>query len=147
LGRGSVYKAKKNYPMALADFTKAIELKPDDPAAHYFRGLIYQATSDNQSAIADLTIAVNNRPDAPDPHFARGVSYMETQEYKKALEDFQIAGTNKVNNYEAWANAGQAAEALGDKQEAARDYKRALQINSSSKIANDGLRRVGGQDA
>ena len=55
---------------------------------------------------------------------------MAVQEYKKALEDFQVAGTNKVNNYEAWAYAGQAAEAMGDRKEAAHDYRKALQINS-----------------
>jgi tetratricopeptide (TPR) repeat protein len=72
---------------------------------------------------------------------------MATQNYKKAFEDFQVAGTNKVNNYEAWANAGQAAEAMGDRKEAARAYRRALQINSSSRTAYEGLRRVGGDEA
>ena len=65
------------------------------------------------------------------------------QEYKKALEDFQVAGTNKVNNHEAWAYAGQAAEAMGDRKEAVRDYRKALQINNRNERAYDGLRRVG----
>ncbi len=69
---------------------------------------------------------------------------MAIQDYKKALEDFQVAGTNKVNNYDAWAHAGQAAESLGDRAQAAQAYRKALQINSSSRIAYEGLRRVGG---
>ncbi len=109
VGRGNVYKEQRNSPLAIADFGKAIELKPDDPAAYYSRGLIYQAMNDHRSALDDLTVAVNYRPDASDPHYARGVSYMALNEYKKAFDDFQVAGTNKVNNYEAWAYAGQAA--------------------------------------
>ena len=128
----------------MADFGKAIELKPDDPAPYYSRGLIYQAMNDHRAAVDDLSIAVNFRPDAADPHFARGLSYMAVQEYKKAFEDFQVAGTNKVNNFEAWAYAGQAAEYLGNRADAAHAYRKALQINSSSRIAYEGLRRVGG---
>jgi tetratricopeptide (TPR) repeat protein len=144
VGRGNVYKGMRNYPMAVADFSKAIELKADDPAPYYSRGLIHQAMADHRSAIDDLSVAVNFRPDAADPHYARGVSYMAVQEYKKAFDDFQVAGTNKVNNLEAWAYAGQAAESLGDRAQAAQAYKRALQIDSSSRIAYEGLRRVGG---
>jgi tetratricopeptide (TPR) repeat protein len=143
-GRGNVYKDEKNYPAAIADFGKAIELKPDDPAAYYSRGMIHQAMNDHRASIDDLSIAVGYRPDAPDPHHARGVSYMAVQEYKKALDDFQIAGTNKVNNYEAWALAGEAAECLGDRAQAAQAYRRALQINASSRLAYEGLKRVGG---
>ena len=101
--------------------------------------------NDHRSALDDLTVAVNYRPDASDPHYARGVSYMALNEYKKAFDDFQVAGTNKVNNYEAWAYAGQAAEQLGDRAEAAQAYRKALQINSSSSFAHEGLRRVGGE--
>lgn len=144
IGRGNVYKEQRNYPLAVADFGKAIELKPDDPAPYYSRGLIHQAMSDHRSALDDLSIAVNFRPDAADPHYARGVSYMAVQEFKKAFDDFQVAGTNKVNNFDAWANAGQAAEYLGNRADAAQAYRRALQINSSSRLAYEGLRRVGG---
>ena len=38
---------------------------------------------------------------------------------------------------------GEAAEAIGDRKEAARDYRKALQINSSNAKAYEGLRRVG----
>jgi tetratricopeptide (TPR) repeat protein len=144
VGRGNVYKEQRNFPMAIADFAKAIELKPDDPTPYYSRGLIYQAMNDHRSAVDDLTVAVNYRPDAADPHYARGISYMAVQDYKKAFDDFQVAGTNKVNNYEAWASAGRAAEYLGDRAEAAQAYRKALQINSSSEVAYQGLKRVGG---
>ena len=72
---------------------------------------------------------------------------MAIQDYKKALEDFQVAGTNRVNNYEAWTYAGKAAEAMGDRKLAARAYRKALQINSDSQAAYEGLRRVGGDEA
>ena len=143
-GRGNVYKEQRNFPLAIADLAKAIELKPDDPAPYYSRGLIYQAMNDHRSALDDLTVAINYRPDSPDPHYARGISYMAVQDYKKALDDFEVAGTNKVNNIEAWTSAGQAAEHMGKRVEAAQAYRRALQINSSDSVAYEGLRRVGG---
>lgn len=147
IGRGNIYKGQKNLPLAMADLSKAIELRPDDPIAYFNRGLIHQAMSDHRSAVDDLSVAVNYRPDAPDPHFARGLSYMAVRNFEKAYDDFQTAGTNKVNNVEAWALAGQAAEATGDRKQASRAYKKALQINPSHKVAYEGLRRVGSGEA
>ena len=70
---------------------------------------------------------------------------MAVQEYKKAFDDFQVAATNKVRQLRGLGlYAGQAAERLGDRAEAAQAYRKALQINSSSQLAYEGLRRVGG---
>jgi tetratricopeptide (TPR) repeat protein len=47
---------------AIADFTKAIELKPDYAEAYYFRGLAKQAKRDLDGATTDFTKAIELKP-------------------------------------------------------------------------------------
>ncbi len=42
------------YALSLADWNKTLELKPDQPEAHYGKGLVYERLKDWQNAIADF---------------------------------------------------------------------------------------------
>ena len=119
----------------MADFGKSIELKPDDPAPYFSRGLIYQAMNDHRAALDDLTVAVNYRPDAADPHYARGVSYMACTNTRRPSTISKSPGRTRSTTTRPGPMPGQAAESLGDRAEAAQAYRRALQINSSSRLA------------
>ena len=63
------------------------------------------------------------------------------------LKQSQIVRILRLQGAYEQIKLGQAAEALGDRKEAAKNYRKALQINASSRIASDGLRRVGGDEA
>jgi tetratricopeptide (TPR) repeat protein len=142
VGRGNVHRLVKNHPMAIADFTRAIEIEPD-PVALFNRGLSRQATGQHAQAIDDFDGALGFRADAPDVYYAKGLSEMALRKFEGAYDDFYKAAQGSKNNFEAWALRGQAAEALGEKREAARAYQRALQINPSFRPAREGLERVG----
>jgi tetratricopeptide (TPR) repeat protein len=60
--RGIAYLDKSNYEMALADFEKAIQLRPDSALAYYSRGLAYYSMGDDIQAIADFkkVLELNN---------------------------------------------------------------------------------------
>lgn len=142
VGRGSLYKAQNNLPQALADYSRAIELRADDPVAYYNRGLVQQAMNEHRRAVDDFNMALGYKGDAPEPHYARGISLLELRDYKKAYDDFLLVAEAR-NHHEAWTYTGKAAEGMGSKQDAARAYKRALQLNPSYKPAAEGLRRLG----
>ncbi len=56
--RGNVYLAQKNYDMAIADFTQAIALAPNDPSAYVGRGLASYFKGQRESADADFRAAL-----------------------------------------------------------------------------------------
>jgi Flp pilus assembly protein TadD len=48
---------KPHNDRAIADYNRAIELKPDHASAYNYRGLAYSAKGDNDQAIADYNRA------------------------------------------------------------------------------------------
>jgi len=52
--RGSAYADKGQYDLAIADFTKAIEIDPHYIVAYFNRGLSYKAQGEKAKAVADL---------------------------------------------------------------------------------------------
>jgi tetratricopeptide (TPR) repeat protein len=133
-----------NHPMAIADFTKALEVQ-GDPIAYFNRGLSRQAIGQHAQAVDDFENALGFRPDAPEVYHAKGLSELELRKFEKAFDDFYKAAQGNKNNYEAWALRGRAAEGMGARKEAARAYQRALQINPSFRPAREGLDRVGNE--
>ncbi len=63
---------KGNILGALADFDKAIEMRPNYANAYYGRGVVKKATGDLDGAITDLTKAIQIRPSDPSPYWVRG---------------------------------------------------------------------------
>lgn len=141
VGRGNVHRLLNEDRKAIADFTKAISIQPD-PVAHFNRGLSRQKLGLHSEAIDDFDNAIGFRADAPEVYQAKGLSEMALKRYDSAYDNFYKAASGSKRNFEAWALRGQAAEALGNKQDALRAYNRSLQINPSFQPAREGLQRV-----
>lgn len=141
VGRGNVYRLLNEHRKAIGDFTKAISIQPD-PVAHFNRGLSRQKLGLHSEAIDDFDNAIGFRADAPEVYQAKGLSEMALKRYDSAYDNFYKAASGSKRNFEAWALRGQAAEALGNRQDAVRSYNRALQINPSFQPAREGLQRV-----
>ena len=70
VGRGNMYRQRKQTDLALADFNSAIQLDPTDPRAYHNRGLIEQAQGQHTPAIADFSKAISLAPSAVEPYNA-----------------------------------------------------------------------------
>jgi tetratricopeptide (TPR) repeat protein len=73
--RGQKEFSKRHWNGAIADFTKAIRLRPDHAEAYYWRGVAQNskgAKSNPLEAIADFTQAIQLKPDYADAYFSRG---------------------------------------------------------------------------
>src|SRR5262245_53526331 len=55
--RGTAYRLKGDLDLAIADYTKVIELDPTRAAAYNSRGLAYASKGDYARALADVTKA------------------------------------------------------------------------------------------
>lgn len=108
LRRGEDFSGIHQYDKAIADYTTAIELKPDYAEAYNDRGFAYFLTGDFERAIRDYTRAIELRPNYPKAYNSRGVAYMaggfglarSVPDFDRAIElepDFRYAYINRAN--------------------------------------------------
>jgi tetratricopeptide (TPR) repeat protein len=110
--RGKAYSAKGDQVQAIADYTQAIKLEPDNAIYLANRGLSYLAREDYESAIADFTHAIQIDPDD---------TFSNAKRYNWRAE--------------AYENKGEYDMAIAD-------YNASLQINPDDTDAKIGLSRV-----
>ena len=67
--------AKGDYDRVLQDYTKAIDLNPDDANAYNNSGVAYHLKKEYESAIADYTQAIQLKPDYAIAYNNRGRAY------------------------------------------------------------------------
>src|SRR5580658_4847956 len=72
----------------IAEFTKAIELKPDDAEAYNHRGSAKQAKGDLDGAIADFTKAIQLKPDDAGAYNNRGSARQDKGNLDVAIAAF-----------------------------------------------------------
>ncbi len=84
---GVEHAGKDDRGSAVDEFTKAIELKPDDPKAYFNRGVNYAETGDLDRAIADLTKAVELDPRFAEAYLNRGLAYRRKGEHDRSTGD------------------------------------------------------------
>ena len=80
---------QEDYQGALADYTKSIEINPNDAFAYVRRGEIYQTLENYQSAIAEYDKALDIDPQIAGAYINRGSAKNALNDYQGALDDFQ----------------------------------------------------------
>eukprot|EP00058_Branchiostoma_floridae_P018944 XP_002604433.1 hypothetical protein BRAFLDRAFT_79267 [Branchiostoma floridae] len=126
-GRGSAYARKGlqykiNAELALADFTKAIELDRKLAESYERRAEILSPIGRGRDAIVDLDIAINLEPTAR-RFFRRGTLNFLREEAAKIFENVIKANPEYV---EAIRNLGQVYRELGDYEKAMEQFNTAL---------------------
>ena len=125
-GRGECYRAKKNYPLALEDYSKALPLI-DDPNTIYFNwGEILYEQKKYQEAIEMNTTLINNCPTDCEGFYNRGLAEKCLKMHEAAVKDFDEAIRLGINNNWAFYNKGNSLKALYRYEEAAAEYAKFL---------------------
>jgi|WetSurMetagenome_2_1015567.scaffolds.fasta_scaffold82291_3 tetratricopeptide (TPR) repeat protein len=81
----------KSIDSAIADYTKAIEIKPDYTEAYVGRGDLYWNSKNNDKAIADYNKALEIDSNLQEAYSGRGFAYFYSKNYDKAKFDFSKA--------------------------------------------------------
>ena len=132
LDRGWAYHCIFERETAIADYTKAIKLKPDFILAYFRRGMAYStSTGDNDNAIADFTQVIQLDADNayPGAYFARGLAYDNKKNYKRAIEDVTKMIELKPNYAEAYNRRGMAYFGMDDYNRAIENFTRAIELD------------------
>ncbi|BAU08523.1 tetratricopeptide repeat-containing S1 family peptidase [Fischerella sp. NIES-3754] len=120
---------QKDYKGAIADYTSALKINPNDADAYNNRGVARSDLGDKQGAIADYTSALKINPNDADAYNNRGNARSDLGDKQGAITDFNSALKINPNDAEAYYNRGNARRLLGDKQGAIADYTSAIKIN------------------
>jgi tetratricopeptide (TPR) repeat protein len=89
--RGNAYGKSRKFDLAIADFTKAIELNPKRFENYAARAVAYRETNRMPEALADFNHAISLNASDPRLLSDRGVIYKRTGKLENAIADFSKA--------------------------------------------------------
>ncbi len=126
--RGVSYHAKGDYDRALDDFTRAIELAPQNAFCYNQRGVSYHNKGEHDRALADLTRAIELAPQQAEYYFERGKFYHNQNKYDRALADFTQAIELDPQNAQYYYSRGVSYHNKGEYNHAIADHTRAIAL-------------------
>jgi len=134
--RGFAYLQARQFPEALADFSKAITINPLDANAFMGRGTLYTRTGSHAQAIADLNRAIEIDPRYAEAYAKRCFVRMMQANPAAALPDCEKAVALDPRHRDALTNRGVVYAALNRVNDAAESYKRALDVDATNPDAH-----------
>ena len=128
--RGLIYEELGQYDLALADYAKAIELKPNFAMACTNRGITYRQLGKPDLALADFGRAIKLDPDrAVVAYYNRGLIYQGQGKVKLALDNYDRAIEQKPDYLAVYSRRGLAYAQLGQYKLSSADCTRAIAVN------------------
>ena len=118
----------KDYYGAIADYTKAIEINPNNASTYYNRGLVKYKLKDYYGAIEDYTKAIEIDPNFANAYYNRGLSKKNLKDYYGAIADYTKAIEINPNDAKAYNNRGVVKYYSGDTNGACKDGRKALEL-------------------
>jgi tetratricopeptide (TPR) repeat protein len=113
---------------AIADFTTAIRLNPNDAEAYCKRGKAHFEKGDYDSAIADFSEAIRLNPDYAGAYYWRGrTHYVNCDDENSVIADFTEVIRLNPNDAEAYYRRG-SAYSLRDNVRAIADFTEAIRL-------------------
>lgn len=87
---GHLHGDREEYRLAVADFTRAIELMPDFGQAYYDRGLLYwRELGEAEQAARDLTRVIELKPTRAEAWFNRALAFQTLGDTANAIADYE----------------------------------------------------------
>ena len=120
---------QRNMAGALADYERALDLRPDDPATLNNRGIVQAEMGDLAGALADYTRALALRPDDPATLYNRGNVKGDMGDLAGAVADYTRALDLRPDDPDTLYNRGFARSYAGDFDGALADYQRGLELS------------------
>ncbi len=127
--RGISFGMLKRPIEALADFDRAIALKPDYVEAYSNRGIVLYDLGRYDEALASYDQALELAPAHYQTYSNRGNVLKALTRFEDAITSYNNALTLNRNYYQAYNNKGSALNELSRFDEALASYKQAININ------------------
>jgi tetratricopeptide (TPR) repeat protein len=99
--RGAAYTNEQKFPEAIADFSEALKMKPNDAGIYERRAYVEMKMNDLDKALADYSEAIRLNPDEIRYYLYRGYIYEKKGDIKKSIADTEKALKLDKHNAEA----------------------------------------------
>ena len=141
VSRGLAWESRGDHDRAIADFTYAITLNPNDALAYNNRGLAWREKQDVDRAIADFTDAIRINPlprsdmaasGHVNIHTNRGLAWWAKGDFDRAFSDFDRAISLDHEDADAYRRRSQAFIEKGDLDHAVADLDELIRIDPKS---------------
>ncbi len=130
--RGIVHGQADRYELALADFDRALELRPDYEDALGGRGVTFRLMERYEDALADFTRVIDLDPNVARAFAHRGKTYRLMERYEDALADLTRAIDLDPNYAWAIADRGLTYRSMKRYEDALADLTRAIDLDPNS---------------
>ena len=137
--RGIIYRVKGMHDLAVYDYTRAIELKPDCAQAYSNRGLAHAKSGRYGSAIGDFTRSLELEPGNAMTYLKRGNAYFDGGDLDRGIADWSKAIVIKPDLMRAYYNRCDAYDRKGMSESAVADCRRALELEPDFQPARAAL--------
>jgi tetratricopeptide (TPR) repeat protein len=127
--RGLTFYEQGDYGQAVDQFSKAIQMDPNDAQAYYHRGLSYVAQNEYQEAVAEYTHALQLNPKYIRAYYHRGIAYQLMRDLDHAIADYTRTLKLEPRLAQAFRHRAQAYHAKGDSARAKADFDEARRID------------------
>ena len=127
--RGGLYEMLKEHDKAIADYTKAIEAKPDFYLPYRNQGSVHSNMGRNNDAIQDYSNAIRLNPDDDVSYARRGEVKELVGDNRGAIEDCDKAIELDSKDAHSYHVRGLAKIGLGDYRGVIEDYSKAIELD------------------
>ena len=127
--RASVYAHRDELEKAIADYSKAIEISPDNYHLYYNRAIRLAYMRQPEKAIEDYNKAIDLNPRLVVGYDGRASAKFELHQYEGAIKDYDEALRLKPRYADALGGRARCFKELGNFESAIVDYKYALRIS------------------
>jgi tetratricopeptide (TPR) repeat protein len=86
--RATIWYEKHDYDKAIADWSEAIRLEPNQPSAYVERGSVWFDKKEYDKAISDYTEVIRLNPKSGVAYGNRGSAWWAKEEYDRAIPDY-----------------------------------------------------------
>jgi len=126
--RGVVHKLNGHPLLAIADYTKALELEPEHYKALSNRGSVYSELERYKEAFDDFNKAIGIAPDQSTAYFNRGFTYTKLGDYEKAIADFTKVTVIQPNDVDAYRHRAKSYYRSQELDKAREDLRKATEL-------------------
>jgi len=127
--RGLAYQLKRDLDRAIADFSEAIRIDPQNDIAYYNRGLCYNVRADYDRAIADYNEAIRINPKQTKAYISRANTYVSKGEFDRAIADFDEQIRLNPKAAYAYDDRGLAWKEKKEYDRAISDFNEAIRLD------------------